>query len=187
VSPRAAAKAATSRSVAAPKPPGPPKRKTRVRYDVSRTPLFDREAFVRALLEPKAKPAKRGGAAAGRSPSKAGAEAAPSASVLFSPRSREEWDDSLPELAALCSHAALRCSVLHGLPVHPPLSKVYVRDRLDIDEPLRGYQVRCRGTGGLQGFITFTNYTTWTSFYLWDSLHGESEAGLATRWDSGNR
>ena len=52
-----------------------------------------------------------------------------------------------------------------GLPL------VYIADRMDIDDPLWGYQVRCESTGWLQGFITCTVFTTWTHFFEWNSSH----------------
>ena len=51
-----------------------------------------------------------------------------------------------------------------GLPL------VYIADRMDIDDPLWGYQVRCAKTGWLQGFITLTVFTTWTHYFEWNSL-----------------
>ena len=51
-----------------------------------------------------------------------------------------------------------------GLPL------VYIADRMDIDDPLWGYQIRCAKTGWLQGFITLTVFTTWTHYFEWNSL-----------------
>ena len=57
-----------------------------------------------------------------------------------------------------------------------PLSLDYIADRLDIDNPLRGYMIRHKTGGWLQGFILVTTFTTWQRWFRWDSLAGE--AGL---------
>ena len=56
----------------------------------------------------------------------------------------------------------------------PPLSREYIRDRLDIDDPLRGYQIRHRSGGWLQGFVVMTTFTTWSHYFKWDSMHPKS-------------
>lgn len=61
----------------------------------------------------------------------------------------------------------------------PPLRVEYVADRIDIDEPLRGYLVRCKANGHLQGFITYTTFTHWQHWFQWNSL--APEAGLQTQ------
>lgn len=60
-----------------------------------------------------------------------------------------------------------------GLPL------AYIADRMDIDDPLWGYQVRCSKTGWLQGFITLTTFTTWTHFFEWNSTHPASSMAAA--------
>lgn len=117
-------------------------------------------------------------------------------SVIWSPTKRSEWEDSVSEMTAVCTSAAIR-RLAHGLPplssslsnntannkntilnhgqslpsFVPPLSRDYIRDRLDIDDPLKGYQIRHKEGGWLQGFITFTQFTTWTYGFHWDSKH----------------
>ena len=59
-----------------------------------------------------------------------------------------------------------------------PLSRDYISDRVDIDDPLNGYQIRHANGGWLQGFIMWTNFTTWTHYFRWDSLHPQS--GIAS-------
>lgn len=57
-----------------------------------------------------------------------------------------------------------------------PLSLDYIADRLDIDNPLRGFMIRHKTGGWLQGFILVTTFTTWQRWFRWDSL--AKEAGL---------
>ena len=96
-------------------------------------------------------------------------------SVLWIPSKRSEWEDSLSELTAVCTSAALRrfrsTPNPLGKPFHPPLSRDYIRDRVDIDDPLNGFQLRHKEGGWLQGFVLWTNFTTWTHYFKWDSLH----------------
>eukprot|EP00471_Norrisiella_sphaerica_P001550 CAMPEP_0184482320 /NCGR_PEP_ID=MMETSP0113_2-20130426/3876_1 /TAXON_ID=91329 /ORGANISM="Norrisiella sphaerica, Strain BC52" /LENGTH=882 /DNA_ID=CAMNT_0026861977 /DNA_START=262 /DNA_END=2910 /DNA_ORIENTATION=- len=54
--------------------------------------------------------------------------------------------------------------------VGKPLSLFYIADRLDTDDPIRGYMVRSKQTGWLQGFVITTTFTTWQRWFKWDSL-----------------
>ena len=45
----------------------------------------------------------------------------------------------------------------------------YIADRLDTDDPIWGYQVRTRAEGWLQGFVIVTDFTTWASYFRFDS------------------
>ena len=65
-----------------------------------------------------------------------------------------------------------------------PLSLDYIADRLDIDNPLRGYMIRHKSGGWLQGFILVTTFTTWQRWFRWDSLAGE--AGLTDAHNVGD-
>lgn len=101
-------------------------------------------------------------------------------SVIWVPKKRTEWEDSVLEMTAVCTSAALRrYTATRGRsnsskPFHAPLSKEYIRDRVDIDDPLNGYQIRHKTGGWLQGFILWTNFTTWTHYFKWDSSHAMS-------------
>lgn len=97
-------------------------------------------------------------------------------SIVWIPSKRMEWEDSINEMTALCTSAAVhRHNVNHtntsSNVIHPPLSREYIKDRIDIDDPLHGFQIRCRNGGWLQGFILYTNFTTWTHDFKWDSRH----------------
>ena len=97
-------------------------------------------------------------------------------SVVWIPTKRTEWEDTVSEMTAVCTSAAIRrfqAGPREGptKPFHAPLSRVYIRDRIDIDDPLNGYQIRHKTGGWLQGFILWTNFTTWTHSFKWDSLH----------------
>lgn len=96
-------------------------------------------------------------------------------SVVWIPTKRTEWEDCLSEMTALCTSAALRRHMASPSSTpktfFAPLSQDYIRDRIDIDDPLEGYQIRHKTGGWLQGFILWTNFTTWTHYFKWDSLH----------------
>ena len=95
-------------------------------------------------------------------------------SVIWKPLDRKEWEDSVGEMTAVCTSAALRQYTGPTAHFTPPLSKEYIRDRIDIDDPLQGYQIRHASGGWLQGFCLWTNFTTWTHHFVWDSLHPAS-------------
>ena len=59
-------------------------------------------------------------------------------------------------------------------PFHPPLSQAFIKDRVRIDDPLRGYQIRHATGGWLQGFLVWTNFTVWTLDFQWNSNHPAS-------------
>lgn len=114
--------------------------------------------------------------------------------VVWIPESRQQWEDCLSELTAVCKSAAFRKyqrasaitaakeknrngSSNDDIPMRPfcaPLASDYIRDRIDIDDPLIGYQIRHKIGGWLQGFIMFTNFTTWSHYFKWDSMHHAS-------------
>jgi hypothetical protein len=92
-------------------------------------------------------------------------------SVVWIPHKRKDWEDSVSELTAVCTSAALRKHIPGSKKFVAPLSREYIRDRIDIDDPMRGYQIRHKAGGWLQGFLLWTNFTTWTHFFTWDSIH----------------
>jgi len=98
-------------------------------------------------------------------------------SVLWIPSNRSEWEDTVSEMTSVCTQAALRrrrTTDDKKKPFVPPLSRDYIRDRIDIDDPLCGYQLRHKQGGWLQGFVLYTNFTTWTHGFHWDSKHAMS-------------
>jgi len=92
-------------------------------------------------------------------------------SIIWVPNTRSEWEDCIEELTAVCTSAAWRRHEgKKKRDFSPPLSSIYIRDRIDIDDPLRGYQIRHKN-GWLQGFVMMTTFTTWTHYFKWDSKH----------------
>jgi hypothetical protein len=98
-------------------------------------------------------------------------------SVIWIPSTRSEWEDCIDEMTAVCTAAAWHRHLKAKLPkdlFYPPLSRIYIRDRIDIDDPLVGFQIRHKKGGWLQGFVMMTTFTTWTHYFKWDSLHPAS-------------
>lgn len=91
-------------------------------------------------------------------------------SVLLRPMARRQWFVCLQELESLAQESLDRRAARLGLPTPSGLPLAYIADRMDIDDPLWGYQVRSAKTGWLQGFITLTVFTTWTHYFEWNSL-----------------
>jgi hypothetical protein len=114
-------------------------------------------------------------------------------SVVWIPNKRSEWEDTIAEMTAVYTSASYR---RHNIDIlkkrqkevyqkdnktttdtaasqqfKPPLSSDYIRDRIDIDDPLYGYQIRHQFHGWMQGFILYTTFTTWNYGFQWDSSH----------------
>jgi GNAT superfamily N-acetyltransferase len=96
---------------------------------------------------------------------------------------RELWLTLLGEMVQMVNEAVRRRASC-ARDASKPLSLEYMADRLDIDEPLVGYLAVTRAEGWLQGFVTYTTFTTWHRDFRWDSLnpvvdlhhaHGESD------------
>jgi GNAT superfamily N-acetyltransferase len=99
-------------------------------------------------------------------------------SVVVEINSRQKWISLLGEVLLLCNEAANRRKASQYVPPGhrgKPLSLEYIADRFDLDDPLRGYTVRSSVEGWLQGFVTVTDFTTWQSYFRWDSMRRESE------------
>uniref|UniRef100_A0A7S4B4E2 LysM domain-containing protein n=1 Tax=Chrysotila carterae TaxID=13221 RepID=A0A7S4B4E2_CHRCT len=90
-------------------------------------------------------------------------------SIVFSPE-REEWLRSLGELVQMCNEAVRRRSPGRR-DASKPLSLEYMADRLDVDDPINGLMVLTKDQGWLQGFVTYTTFTTWHRHFRWDSTH----------------
>lgn len=161
------------------------KNKTLVKYNMSKTPQFLKNPdFLRCVAATSHGVSLRGNI---------GFETAMKNSLIWIPQDRDSWLDCLDELACLCSEASLRWA-LNAKSLTPltasssskvsklvqpiPLSKAYIHERLDIDDPLHGYQIRHSHGGWLQGFVTWTTFTTWTRYFQWNSLH--PAAGMPT-------
>ena len=54
------------------------------------------------------------------------------------------------------------------------MSDDYIKERLELDDPLLGHVCRHTITGVMQGFIVTTNFTTWRRSFKWDSLCNSS-------------
>ena len=108
-----------------------------------------------------------------------------SGSVLLRPVSRRQWFVCIQELESLAQESLDRRASRLSMNTPSGLPLVYIADRMDIDDPLWGYQLRCEATGWLQGFITCTVFTTWTHFFEWNSNHlasGMAAARIANSW-----
>ncbi|OEU07268.1 hypothetical protein FRACYDRAFT_251384 [Fragilariopsis cylindrus CCMP1102] len=116
-------------------------------------------------------------------------------SVLWTPSSRKEWEDSISEMKSVCTSAAYRrwfkdqttqaqtqtsssTAVTNNSNnnnnnhiFHPPMSQAFIKDRVKYDDPLMGYQIRHASGGWLQGFILYTTMTVWTEDFQWNSTH----------------
>lgn len=143
-----------------------------VRYDMEFVPRVQKNTNFYPSLQRKTRRAFN------QSQSKNGEEAPFFTSVLWKPSKRKDWEDCLSELVAVCTSAGLRQYIaMHSgkrgkkPQFVPPLSREYIRDRIDIDDPLRGVQVRHATQGWLQGYLLWTNFTTWTHYFTWDSRH----------------
>ena len=95
-------------------------------------------------------------------------------SVLMRPASRRQWFACIQELESLAQESLDRRAARLGMNTPSGLPLVYIADRMDIDDPLWGYQLRVEETGWLQGFITCTVFTTWTHFFEWNSMQSAS-------------
>ncbi|GMI37883.1 hypothetical protein TeGR_g2867 [Tetraparma gracilis] len=63
------------------------------------------------------------------------------------------------------------------------MSDDYIRERLELDDPLTGHVCRHAASGAMQGFIVTTNFTTWRSSFQWDSLAPSAGITAADRRD----
>ena len=105
-------------------------------------------------------------------------------SCAEAPSSRARWAAIKDEMKGLCDEAVKRraLKLLRGgarqrsalASAGAPLYEAYIADRLDLDDPLEGLVVRHARTGWLQGFLTYTTFTTWTPHFAWDSQHHAS-------------
>ena len=103
--------------------------------------------------------------------------------VLLRP-TRQMWLDMLGEMVQMVNEAVRRRAATVR-DASKPLSLEYMADRLDVDDPLRGYLAVTEAEGWMQGFITCTTFTTWNTDFRWDSTnpaidllhHGEPTPG----------
>jgi hypothetical protein len=106
----------------------------------------------------------------------------PPGSVVIPVSSRHQWLSCTSELYHLAWEALRRpkgCPLGVGCgkgfaETTPPVSREFIEQRADIDEPQLGYTVRRGDTGQLQGFAWATTFTNWTHYFKWDSLASQS-------------
>eukprot|EP00520_Triparma_pacifica_P015700 CAMPEP_0118664412 /NCGR_PEP_ID=MMETSP0785-20121206/17998_1 /TAXON_ID=91992 /ORGANISM="Bolidomonas pacifica, Strain CCMP 1866" /LENGTH=356 /DNA_ID=CAMNT_0006558315 /DNA_START=138 /DNA_END=1205 /DNA_ORIENTATION=- len=88
--------------------------------------------------------------------------------------SRSTWLKEVENMVTVCNEAARRRTLSQSsgraTRYDKPLSDDYIRERLELDDPLQGYVVRDKSSGEMQGFIVVTNFTTWRTSFIWDSL-----------------
>ena len=87
---------------------------------------------------------------------------------------RQFWLGEVENMVTVCNEAARRRTLSQSsgraTRYDKPLSEDYVRERLELDDPLKGFVVRDKGSGEMQGFIVCTDFTTWRTSFVWDSL-----------------
>eukprot|EP00947_MAST-08B_sp_MAST-8B-sp1_P004252 g4252.t1 len=110
-------------------------------------------------------------------------------SVVVRVNDRPRWLASIAELVSLCNEASRRKTLRaksRARVYEKPLSLDYIMDRIDTDDPLRGYMVRRSDTGWLQGFISITTWTTWQRWFKWDAsiLDTEKLRSQGRAWDA---
>jgi len=98
-----------------------------------------------------------------------------SESVIWVPKTRSQWEDCIDEMVAVCTAAAWHKhrsnrTLRKKKDFHAPISRLYIEERVKIDDPLRGYQIRHK-YGWLQGFVMMTTFTIWTHYFKWDTNH----------------
>jgi hypothetical protein len=80
---------------------------------------------------------------------------------------RQTWLKEVDNMVTVCNEAARRRTLStsggRATRYDKPLSEDYIRERLELDDPLKGFVVRDKSSGEMQGFIVVTNFTTWRS------------------------
>ena len=92
-------------------------------------------------------------------------------SIMTPCNTREDWLKICPQLAIVCNEAARR-STLRVDPgakrYEKPLSEIYIKERLEYDDPLEGFIVRTKSEPRhVQGFVLATRFTTWRKTFRW--------------------
>ena len=84
---------------------------------------------------------------------------------------REDWLDICPQLAIVCNEAARRSTLRvdhNAKRYEKPLSEIYIKERLEYDDPLEGFIVRTKAEPfHVQGFVLATRFTTWRKTFRW--------------------
>ena len=105
-------------------------------------------------------------------------------SIMSPCNTREEWLELCPKLATVCNEAARRSTLRrnnNAKRYEKPLSEVYMRERIEYDDPLEGFVVRTKAEPHhVQGFIIATRFTTWRKTFRWAT---DNPAALITPTD----
>lgn len=92
-------------------------------------------------------------------------------SVMTPCNTREAWLELCPRLATVCNEAARRSTLRSNADAkryEKPLSEIYIRERIEYDDPLDGFVVRTKAEPHhIQGFIIATKFTTWRKTFRW--------------------
>ena len=92
-------------------------------------------------------------------------------SVMTPCDKRKDWLDVCPHLAIVCNEAARRSTLRvdnNAKRYEKPLSEIYIKERLEYDDPLEGFIVRTKAEPyHVQGFVLATRFTTWRKTFRW--------------------
>lgn len=75
-------------------------------------------------------------------------------------------------MLVVCNEAARRAKLVENplaTRYDKPLSETYIEERLEYDNPLRGYVVRSKDRNDLQGFVMACNFMVFRETFRWDS------------------
>ncbi|GMH68001.1 hypothetical protein TrST_g4199 [Triparma strigata] len=86
---------------------------------------------------------------------------------------RSKWIGWVEDMVTVCNEAARRRTLIttsgRALRYDKPLSDDYIKERLELDDPLFGFTVRDKPSKEMQGFIVTTNFTVWRESFRFDT------------------
>ncbi|GMH51703.1 hypothetical protein TL16_g01066 [Triparma laevis f. inornata] len=86
---------------------------------------------------------------------------------------RSKWLTWVEDMVTVCNEAARRRTLVttsgRALRYDKPLSDDYIKERLELDDPLFGFTVRDKPSKEMQGFIVTTNFTVWRESFRFDT------------------
>jgi len=96
---------------------------------------------------------------------------------------RKKWLGWVEDMVTVCNEAARRRTLVttsgKAQRYDKPLSDDYIKERLELDDPLVGFTVRDKSSSSLQGFIVTTNFTVWRDSFRWDTA--APQAGITSK------